>query len=118
MSELTGPVELLRKGARYLIDDGLGDVEGQALAVDQVQHLLRGRRPGPRYRHWRLRQLLSPGFLLDGLGTLLPAVLRDQAIDIILGDTQGIGLGPGNGLNLLPILVGGQALQALTDNTA
>src|ERR1700722_7408265 len=78
----------------------------------------RRQRPEPRYRHWCLQQPWSLGFFLNGLGALFLAVFIKQTINVVLGDAQGFGLWLGHGLNLLPVLLGGQAFEAFADYAA
>src|ERR1039458_10904371 len=63
-------------------------------------------------RRWSPLRFWSLGlFLADlaDLGALLHAVFANQAGHIVLGDAEGFGLGPGNGVNLLPVLLGGRS---------
>src|ERR1017187_923705 len=72
-------------------------------------------------RRWSLLRFWSLGlFLADlaDLGALLHAVFANQAGHIVLGDAEGFGLGPGNGVNLLPVLLGGHTFKAFTEHAA
>src|ERR1039457_1588658 len=56
--------------------------------------------------------------ILPILARFLRAVFANQAGHIVLGDAEGFGLGPGNGVNLLPVLLGGHTFKAFTEHAA
>src|ERR1019366_8362307 len=71
-------------------------------------------------RRWSPLRFWSLGlFLADlaDLGALLHAVFANQAGHIVLGDAEGLGLGPGNGVNLLPVLLGGYTFNLRTSRS-
>lgn len=78
----------------------------------------RRQKPKLRYRHWCLRQPRSLGFFLNGLGPFFLAVFFNQAVNVALGDAEGFGFGLGYGLDFLPVLLGGQALEAFPNHAA